>query len=93
LWNRTWAIFRNVAGCVLRYVEARGDVPQNALELDDVVDLALARTSDKFAREHAPENIRRRLIRFAVDEIEMSGACSIVRKTTYRRSSLLPAVP
>lgn len=61
---------RNVAGRVLRFVEARGDLPQNALELDDVVDAALARAYDKFAREHVPENIRSRLIRFALDEIK-----------------------
>ncbi len=61
---------RNVAGRVLRYVEARGDLPQNALELDDVVDAALARAYDKFAKERVPENIRSRLIRFALDEIK-----------------------
>jgi RNA polymerase sigma factor (sigma-70 family) len=61
---------RNIAGHVLRYVEARGDLPQNALELDDVVDAALARAYDKFAGEHVPENIRSRLIRFALDEIK-----------------------
>ena len=60
---------RNVAGRVLQYVEARGDLPQNALELDDVVDAALARAYDEFAKEHVPENIRSRLIRFALDEI------------------------
>ena len=61
---------RNVAGRVLRYVEARGDLPQNALELDDVVDAALVRAYDKFATEPVPENIRSRLIRFALDEIK-----------------------
>jgi RNA polymerase sigma factor (sigma-70 family) len=61
---------RNVAGRVLRYVEARGDLPQNELELDDVVDAALARAYDEFAKEQVPENIRSRLIRFALDEIK-----------------------
>jgi len=61
---------RNVAARVLRYVEARGDLPQNALELDDVVDAALARAYDEFAKEQVPENIRSRLIGFALDEIK-----------------------
>ncbi len=61
---------RNIAGRVLRYVEARGDLPRNALELDDVVDAALVRAYDQFAKEHVPENIRSRLVRFALDEIK-----------------------
>jgi hypothetical protein len=38
------------------------------LESDDVVGAALARASDKFAKEQVPQNIRSRLIRFAPDE-------------------------
>jgi RNA polymerase sigma factor (sigma-70 family) len=64
------AKLREIAGRVLNYVEARGDLPPNDLELDDVVDAALARAYDEFSKERAPEDIRSRLIRFALDEIK-----------------------
>jgi RNA polymerase sigma factor (sigma-70 family) len=64
------AKLREVGGRVLNYVEARGDLPPNDLELDDVVDAALARAYDEFSKERAPEDIRSRLIRFALDEIK-----------------------
>jgi ribosomal subunit interface protein len=64
------AKLREVAGHVLNYVEARGDLPPRDLELDDVVDAALARAYDEFSKERAPEDIRSRLIRFALDEIK-----------------------
>jgi ribosomal subunit interface protein len=61
---------REVAGHVLRYSEARGDLPQSDLELDDVVDAALARAYGEFVKERLPENIRSRLVRFALDEVK-----------------------
>lgn len=61
---------RNIADRVLRYVEARDDLPQNALELDRVVDAALARAYDAFAKEQVLENIRSRLICFVLGEIK-----------------------
>jgi ribosomal subunit interface protein len=63
---------REVAGHVLRYVEARGDLPPGELELDDVVDAALVRAYDEFSKNRTPENIRSRLVRFALDEIKRS---------------------
>ncbi len=59
-----------VAGRVLRYVEARGDLPPHTVEPEEVVDAALVRAYDAFAKEHAPGDIRSRLVRYALDEIQ-----------------------
>ncbi len=64
------ANLREVAGKVLRYVEARGDLPPEELELDEVVDAALARAFDEFSKGKAPTDIRSRLVRFALEEIK-----------------------
>jgi ribosomal subunit interface protein len=61
---------REVAGRVLRYVEARGDLPPHTVEPEEVVDAALVRAYDAFAKEHAPGDIRSRLVRYALDEIQ-----------------------
>ncbi len=63
------AKLREVAGRVLNYAEARSDVPSNDLELDDIVDAALARAHDEFSKETALGDIRSRLMSFALDEI------------------------
>ncbi len=75
---------RDVAGRILRYLEARGDLPQNALELDDVVDAALVRAYENFSKEQVPENIRSRLIRFALDEIK----AAVKRFKTERKRTI-----
>jgi RNA polymerase sigma factor (sigma-70 family) len=64
------AIVREMAGRMLRYAEARGDLPPGDLELDEVVDAALARAYDRFSKERAPGDIRSRLVGFALDEIK-----------------------
>jgi ribosomal subunit interface protein len=61
---------REVAGRVLRYAEARGDLPPGYLELDEVVDAALVRAYNAFVKEDAPGDIRSRLVRYALDEIK-----------------------
>jgi RNA polymerase sigma factor (sigma-70 family) len=60
---------REVVGHVLRYAEARGDLPPGDLELDEIIDEALVRAHDEFARAPRPANIRSRLVQFALAEI------------------------
>jgi ribosomal subunit interface protein len=60
---------REVVGSVLGYVEARGDLPPGDLELEDVLDAALVRAFDEFSKDRTRENIRSRLVWFALDEI------------------------
>jgi RNA polymerase sigma factor (sigma-70 family) len=61
---------REIAGRVLRYVESRGDLPPGEVELDDIVDKALIRAYDQFLKGRSHEDIRSRLIKFALDEIK-----------------------
>ena len=62
---------REVAGrgAAIR-VEARGDLPPHTVEREEVVDAALVRAYDAFAKEHAPGDIRSRVVRYALDEIQ-----------------------
>ena len=61
---------RDVVGKVLRFAEARGDLPPHYLEVDDAVDAALTRAYDEFSRKKTTEDIRSRIMRFALDEIK-----------------------
>ncbi len=61
---------REVAGRVLRFVESRGDLPPGEVELDDIVDTALVRAYDQFLKGRSHEDIRSRLVKFALDEIK-----------------------
>jgi len=61
---------RDVAGHVIRFLEARGDLPKGDLEVDDVVDAALARAYDELAKDRAREDVRSLLVRFAFDIIK-----------------------
>lgn len=82
---------REVAGHVLRYVEERGDLPPGELEPHDVADAALARAYDEFSKDHAPDDIRSRLVRFALDEIK--AEVKRVKKDSERIVHLEQRVP
>jgi len=77
---------RDVTGRMLSYLEARGDLPENSLEVDEVVDAALARNYDSSAAG-APENLRSRLVRFALEEI----AAAVARVKAEREHTLATA--
>jgi len=72
---------RDLAGKVLRFVEARGDLPAHDLEVDDVIDAALTRAHEEFSKEVAVGDVRSRLMRFALDEIK----AEVKRVQTDRR--------
>src|SRR5262249_34637853 len=61
---------REVTGTVLRFLEARGDLPPHDFEVDDVVDLALTRAYDEFSKQGTVENVRSRLVLYAINEID-----------------------
>jgi DNA-directed RNA polymerase specialized sigma24 family protein len=74
-----------VVGHALSFVEARGDLPKGYLELDDVMDTALARAYDEFSKDPPSENVCRRLLKFALDEIKAE-----VTKLKKERTSTVP---
>jgi hypothetical protein len=73
---------REMAGWAIRYGEARGDLPRNEPELDEVVDTALLRAYDRIAKSHSNEDTRSRLIGFALAEIK-----AVVKRATKDRTS------
>jgi DNA-directed RNA polymerase specialized sigma24 family protein/ribosome-associated translation inhibitor RaiA len=78
------AKLREVVGHVLGHVKARGDLAPSELEPDDVVDAALARAYGEFSNERTPEDVRSRLVRFALDEIKAAvKRAKIDRSVTY----------
>jgi ribosome-associated translation inhibitor RaiA len=74
-----------LTGRVLRYAESRGALSPGELDLDSVVDAALARAYNEFPRHPASHNtIQRRLLRFAVEEIK----AAVNRARTNRAQSV-----
>jgi RNA polymerase sigma factor (sigma-70 family) len=85
---------RPVVGHVLRYAEARGDLPPGEVELDEIIDEALVRAYDEFSRGRRPENIRSRLVQFALSEIrEAVKHAQIDRTRMVHIEEDLPEVP